>query len=179
MKQFFKKHIRLVTVIGVLFIIYMGYLTLKESVNVDEELDKAISNYILDNFRDKFDAGHKQFEAHKIYGIEEKDGLINVYMYSLYEGYSFVNKKFKLQGGGSHPVLMIFKKNDGRYSVVEYREPVSGSEYGDSIIAMFPSKYAKEAINYDTRNAAGLSGNIRKQTKKWLKEEGKSGFILE
>ncbi|WP_346936763.1 hypothetical protein [Clostridium sp.] len=174
MKQFLKKHIRLVTVIGVLFIIYMGYLTSKESVNVDEELDKAISNYSLGNF----DAGYKQFEAHKIYGIEEKDNVINVYMYSLCRGYSLGNKKFYARGQYSHPVFMTLKKNDGKYSVVEYKEAEYGINYEESVMEIFPTKYAKKAL-YDTKYSAGLSGNIRKQAKKWLKEEGKSRFVLE
>lgn len=174
MKQFLKKHIRLVIVIVVLFIIYMGYLTSKQSVNVDEKLDKAISDYILD----KFDAGYKEFEAHKIYGIEEKENIINVYMYSLCRGYSLSNKKFYMRGQYSHPVFMTLKKNNDKYSVVEFKEAEYGIDYEESIMNMFPNEYVKKAL-YDTEYSAGLSGNIRKQAKRWLKEEGKYNFSLE
>ncbi len=174
MKQFLKKHIRLVIVIVVLFIIYMGYLTSKQSVNVDEKLDKAISDYILD----KFDAGYKEFEAHKIYGIEEKENIINVYMYSLQEVYSFVDKKFKLQGSWSEPVFMAFKNYNGKYSVIEYKEAEVGSKDLESMMEIFPREYAKKAI-YDDAQSTGLYFDIRKQAKKWLKEEGKGDFPLE
>ncbi len=152
----------------------MGYLTSKESVNVEEELDKTISNYIIEYNK----SGYKAFEAHKIYGVEEKDGLINVYMYSLHEVYSFVNKKFKLQGSWSQPAFMALKNDNGKYSVVEYKEAKLGAKNLESMMEIFPRKYAKKAI-YDDAKSTGLTFDIRKQARKWLKEQGKSRFILE
>lgn len=174
MKQFFRKHIRLVTVIVLLFIIYIGYLTSKQSVNIDDELDKVISDYILDKFED----GYKEFEAHKIYGIEEKDNIINVYMYSLCRGYSLSNKTFYMRGEYSHPVFMTLKKNNNEYSVVECKEAEYGINYEESVMNIFPKAYIKKAL-YDTEYSAGLRENIRKQAKKWLKEEGLKGFFVQ
>gem|GEM_PF-559298 len=179
MKQFLKKYIRLVIVIVLLFIIYMGYLTSKQSVNVDEELDKAISDYIIEHNKSGYEeSSYKAFEAHKIYGVEDKDDLINVYMYSLQEVYSFVDKKFKLQGSWSEPAFMAFKNYNGKYSVIEYKEAEVGSKDLESMMEIFPREYAKKAI-YDDAQSTGLYFDIRKQAKKWLKDEGKGDFSLE
>ena len=120
----------------------------------------------------------KQFEAHKTYGIKEENGVINVYIYSLFEGYSFVGGKFKAQSGGSYPVYMVLKRDKDKYTVVQYNEPQDGTGYANSIRSMFPSEYAEKAIK-DTGFTPELQEQIKVKAKRWLKEMGKSIEVLE
>lgn len=150
----------------------------KSSLNEEEAVDKAISDYIVDNNIGKYLKTDKQFEAHKIYGIEEKDGAINVYMYSLFEGFSIIDKGFKSMSGSSCPAFIKLEKKNNRYIVVEYTLPLDGEYYAKSIRKMFPSEYAEPAIR-DTSQTLKLDEQINKKAKEWLKEQGKDLVIID
>lgn len=145
---------------------------------VPNDLDKVISDYIIKRnlaYNTNID---KQFEVHKTYGIKEENGLINVYVYSLYEGFAFVDGKFKSKTGSAGPLLLIIKKEDDKDNVVTLKEPQDGKNYPDSIKKFFPSEYADQALK-DSLSVYKLENEINKQATAWLKENGKSEDMLE
>ena len=89
-----------------------------KSINVTSEMNSVISNYILDYNKDKYSETEKQFEAHMVYDAREIDGVIEVYLYSLYMGFNRASKDEE-QSGGSFQVLFKLKKENHTYSVIE------------------------------------------------------------
>lgn len=142
------------------------------------EMNEVISNYISDYYSKILTNVPKVFEAHKIYGIEEKDGLLNVYIYTTFEGYAFANGRFGFSCGGSNPALIVLKRDKDKFTVVKYEESKNGTEYGPSIKKMFPRKYAKEALS-DSGRDLGLSKQIKLKATEWLKTQGRSEVISE
>lgn len=137
-------------------------------VKITKEMEEAVSAGILDktnSFTDTKSA--REFEAHKIYGAGEKDGVISVYTYTQYEVY---NKGEKVGATGySTPVLVKLKKENGKYQTIEFKQPEDGSEYQPSIEKMFPKNYAQQALK-DTGHIPELGGKIKAQAKELSSE---------
>ncbi len=139
-----------------------------ESIQVTNEMNTVISDFILDYNKDKYYETEKQFESHKIYGAKEVNGVVEVYIYSLYLGFNRSTRD-REQSGGSFPVLIKMKNENGSYSVIDYKEPENGDMYVDSIKEMFPKKYAYKAIQ-DTGSIGKLDKEIKKKVAVWLEE---------
>lgn len=137
-------------------------------VTITKEMDQVISNTIMEHNKDALSQKDKQFEAHKIYGADEKNGLICIYLFALYEGYN-KSTGTEIQSGHSYPALIKLAKEDNEYIVKEYKEPTDGSEYKESVKNMFPSKYSKKALK-DTGDASDLKAELQKKVEKWVKE---------
>lgn len=141
-------------------------------VKVTKPMDQVISDYILAHNKTLFEKTEQQFEAHKLYGARKKDsGIIDVYLYYLYEGFNRDTKTESLSGG-SVPVRLKLKKVEGGYKAVGYKEAEDGSKYTDSIKEMFPKEYADQVLNVNNRQAAAqaLQKKINKQVVKWLNQ---------
>jgi hypothetical protein len=143
--------------------------TSEQTMNVTDEMDRVISEFIIDYNKDQFFETEKQFEVHKVYGTKETDGIIEVYIYSLYMGFNRGTKDQE-QSGRSGPALIKLKKEKDTYSVIEYIEPEDGEMYVESIYEMFPKSYAKKAIS-DTGYVNQLDAEIKKKVAKWLEED--------
>ena len=148
-------------------------------IGSEKEINEVISNYITDYYAHILTNANKVFEAHKVYAIEQKkDELINVYIYTLFEGYAFANGKFGFSCGGKNPALIVLKKDKDNFTVVKFQQPEDGSECGPSIKRMFPRKYAEEAMNDESRDL-GLEAQIKLKAKEWLKAQGRSETLSE
>lgn len=142
-------------------------------------LDEAISSYIIDRNVNIYPKSDKQFEVHKIYGTREENGVINVYMHSFYEGYSFVNGKLKAQGGGASPIVITLKKKNNKYTGIQYKGPKSGEvDYDESIKEMFPKEYY-EKLTKDSTVHSEINEQMRTKVVAWLKSQGKMEAVLE
>ncbi|WP_078381233.1 hypothetical protein [Sutcliffiella halmapala] len=152
-------------------IFLVGYSYSIQSKEIPDEMDVAITEFIINHNKTRFGETEKQFEVHKIYGTEEKDGIIHVYMYSLYNGYNRTTGAYP-RSGGSYPVYLSLKKEENDYTILEYMEPDDGYYHVTSIKEMFPRKYVNKAIR-DSGNISGLEKEMTKQVEEWLgkKEE--------
>ncbi|WP_342539325.1 hypothetical protein MHI39_13315 [Heyndrickxia sp. FSL K6-6286] len=155
----------------VLFMILLllnGCSSSQEKKKDAKNMNKVISKYIIDHNKNAYVETEKQFEVHKIYGKTEKKGMVDVYMYSLYEGYNHETMA-KPQSGGSRPVFIRLQKDGEKYKVIDYKEPKSGESFVTSIKKMFPSEYAKTTIK-DSDKAKDLQKMMEKKVNKWLSE---------
>jgi len=143
-----------------------------------KELDQLISNYIINYNISRCSKSGKQFEAHNIYGMEKDKGLIKIYIYSLFEEYSFVDGKLSLLSGEAHPALIVLKKENNYYKVIQYKEPEDIEGNLTSYKSILPSKYARKVLR-DTWRTTELAGEIKRKATAWFKEIGKSELILE
>lgn len=62
-------------------------------------LEEVISNYILARNGEIFLAGEKAIEAHKIYRLEEKNGILIAYMQVKFNWFGFENGAFTIKSG--------------------------------------------------------------------------------
>lgn len=141
-------------------------------------MDDVISDYIVDFNKTRYLESDKAFEAHKLLGTEEKNGLVYAYIYSLYKGYSFVDEKFKEVSGGFLPALVVLKNESSGYTVIQYKEPIDGSLFAPSIRKMFPDKYADQVLSGSVDASSELQEQISVKARKWLKAQGKSEDLL-
>ncbi|MFI8496638.1 hypothetical protein ACIGC1_28025 [Peribacillus butanolivorans] len=136
-------------------------------VTVTEDMDQFITDTIIEEGKASVSSTDKQFEAHNIFGTEEKDGLTNIYLHTVYEGYDKVTGG-EIKAGFSYPVLIKLAKEKNVYVVKKYRIPEDGAEYTKSIEEMFPKKYAKKAINNKQGTVHKLEKEIQKEVDNWL-----------
>lgn len=141
-------------------------------------IDEVISDYIVSYNKTRYLESDKAFEAHKLLGTEEKNGLVNAYIYSLYEGYSFIDGKFKEVSGGFLPALIVLKNGSSGYTAIQYKEPTDGSLFAPSIRKMFPAKYADQVLSGSVDASSELQEQINAKARKWLKAQGKSEELL-
>ncbi|UYZ20220.1 hypothetical protein [Mesobacillus jeotgali] len=136
--------------------------------HITEEMDEVISNYIIQKYSTSYYDTEKQFEVHKVYGTNESDGVISIYMWSYYGGF---NKSTGItnQAGHSLPAVIRLSKKEENYSVIEYTEPQDGSFYQSSLEKMFPKKYLKLA-QQDSGNIEDLQKEMDKKVKQWLEQ---------
>ncbi|MFL0195173.1 hypothetical protein ACJDU8_06280 [Clostridium sp. WILCCON 0269] len=175
MKKHFKKLI--VITFSLILTISVGCSNSKVTNNKDMDvaskkvINEVISNYISNYYSHILTNAAKVFEAHKVYAIEQKDGLANVYIYTLFEGYIFSNGKFSSSSSGTNPAFIVLKKDKGKFNVVKFQQPKDGTECEASIKKMFPRKYAKEAMS-DAGRDLELEKQIKLKAKEWLKAQG-------
>lgn len=136
---------------------------------ISEEMNEEISNYIIQKYSTVYIDTEKRFEVHKVYGTEQTNDSITVYMYSYFGGFN-KSTGLKNQAGHSLPaVIRLQKKSDG-YSVTRYMEPKDGSLYQSSLKKMFPKKYL-EIAQRDTGNINDLHQEMDSKVKQWLDAE--------
>ena len=137
--------------------------------NISEEMDEVISNYIIQKYLSSYYDTEKQFEVHKVYGTNESDGVISVFMWSYYGGFN-KSTGIENQAGHSLPAVIRLRKKEENYSVIEYTEPQDGSLYQSSRKKMFPKKYLKLA-QQDSGNIGDLQKEMDKKVKQWLEKK--------
>ena len=153
-KKYFKTALTIIVLITIVSIgalsLLRYYAPLKNDIIYTENLNKkdldlVISDYIKNYyFNWSHIASKEKYEAHKIYGIDEKFGLKYVYIYTLYEAYETNNNEKESIAGGANPLVIIMKEDsNGIYSVVNHKEPMSGESYSSSLKIIFPNKYVK------------------------------------
>lgn len=133
------------------------------------KMDGAISEYLLLNTRYKIT--DRKFEAHEIYGIDQKEDEFTVYLYNAVIGYSFIDGTLKADAGGNEAARMELSLNQGQYEVTDY-EPFLES---DTVKDIFPEEYANKALTEDHKD---LHASIAKQAEAWLKANGRTESVV-
>ncbi|WP_340022044.1 hypothetical protein MHI24_24065 [Paenibacillus sp. FSL K6-1096] len=133
---------------------------------VTKEMNEVISDYIIQMSSSSHHKTEKQFEIHKVYGINESDGVITVYMWSYYGGFN-KSTGTEFQEGHSLPAVIQLSKNGEKFSVTEYIQPQDGDMYQSSLKKMFPKKYLK-LVQQDTANTKNLQQEMVERVTRWL-----------
>lgn len=134
------------------------------------DIDEVISDYIISHTNYK--STDKEFEAHKIYGKDEKNNTIKVYLYSSLTGFSFKDGYFKGETGGSGEAIIELSKKGGQYEVISFRESFEKND----LKGLFPKEY-EEKISMDKHD--DLYEAIKNKANAWLKSNGKNVKILD
>jgi hypothetical protein len=137
--------------------------------HITEEMNEVISDYIIQKNSSSFKNTEKQFEVHKVYGTNESDGVISVYMWSYYGGFN-KSTGSEVQTGYSLPAVIRLSTKEENYSVIEYTETQDGDLYQSSLKKMFPPKYLKLA-QQDNGNVKDLQNEMYNKVKQWLEKQ--------
>ncbi|MBZ9687108.1 hypothetical protein G9F72_012310 [Clostridium estertheticum] len=113
-----------------------------------KEIDAVISKYLVDSFNINTKAD-KTLEAHELLGIEENNDKIYAYIWAYQMGFMNLGISDYREGEESFKpmVVVIGKKTNGEYSVIESKTPKEGEEYFSSVKEMFPEKYQDRILN--------------------------------
>lgn len=142
--------------------------------SIDEAVSIAIKNRGENGYRD----GEVATEGHLILDTEEKNGKIKVYTISSFGYFGFENGIFtKISGSGAIPTVITFSKNEkGEYSLLEYKEPVDGAGYIDSVKKMFPSKLWDKVLS-EGKYYPELVKQQEAQAEEYLKSIGRKAKV--
>jgi hypothetical protein len=112
-----------------------------EQAGEHANLDEIISSYLVQQLAFTALDG-SVFEAHEIYGTEEKDGKTYVYLWSMQQEYAYENNEILRGAGSSMPLVIVLEKDsEGKYSTITYMAPKDGEHYPSSVKKLFPEKY--------------------------------------
>ena len=137
--------------------------------HITEEMNEVISDYIIQKNSSSIKNTEKQFEVHKVYGTNESDGVISVYMWSYYGEFN-KSTGSEVQTGYSLPAVIRLSIKKENYSVIEYTETQDGDLYQSSLKKMFPPKYLKLA-QQENRNVKYLQNEMYNKVKQWLEKQ--------
>ena len=112
-------------------------------------IDGALSYWILNENSNGYAGRECVSEGHAVLETAEENGELLVYSIVSYGEFSFENGIFTVtSGSGAIPTVILLKKTPGGiYVLEEYREPMDGSGYMESLKEMFPGKLLAAAQN--------------------------------
>lgn len=121
--------------------------------------------------------GEAATEGHIILETEEKDEIVKVYTISSFAWFGFENGIFTgVSGSGAIPTVIIFSKNQsGEYLLIEYKEPMDGAGYLESIKKMFPKKLWDKVRN--TNKYPELARQQEEQARHYLESIGRNAKV--
>lgn len=198
-KNFSKKK-KLFTLTGMICLLVMGgvLLTNGKTIKVDEDLDKAISNVILEEYGAEYEKnypgiysgeGELSVEAHKILGKSTKNDKIEIYLIATYGDYEFQNDIFNLVTASSQiPLKITFTtnskegsklKDNNKYYFVDMKMASDGANLEKSIKDMFPTKEAYKALDIinGAKGSEKLFEEINRDATKYVESLGRKSKV--
>lgn len=139
------------------------------TVHISNEMNEAISNYIIQKYSSVYSHIEKPFEVHNVYGASEANGIFTVYLHSYFGGFNR-SSGLENQAGHSLPAVIRLQEKAAGYAVIEYTEPKDGSLYQSSLNKMFPEKYLK-VMYRDAGRTEKLHIEMENKVKRWLEAE--------
>ncbi|MCC8025597.1 MAG: DUF4825 domain-containing protein [Clostridium sp.] len=143
-------------------------------------VEQAVSAAILDYNRRLYPSDcEARGEGHVILDSEENEAEVTVYAQTMYGAYQFQDGNFVKDGGtGVIPaVIRLSKEPDGRYVALDYRQPMDGSAYVESIEEMFPQKLWDLCISPSSRIQESLEQQEQEYAKKYLVSIGREAAV--
>lgn len=118
------------------------------TAKIDDALDKAVSQMILDQCDDSASDFCKA-EGHVIFGYSRNDDEVTVYGVLTYSTMNFMNGYLTTYNGSgaSYPFVAVFWDKDGFYKLKELKSPEDGMGYGNSVRELFPAEFERKALN--------------------------------
>ena len=136
---------------------------------LNSALDRAVTEAILAKHPVDTQLGECPTESHYVYGTDENNDTVTVYLLEDYRLFGFHNGFFTDVSGGVTPVVLTFRANEAGYQLTSRQEAQDGSRYTDSIKALFPRRYVKKILRgLEQLEEAGLWSNQVRQAQAYL-----------
>ena len=131
----------IVVAVALSIIVAVCFLTNPMSTALDDGLSVFIDTQIAEqNYSEEHTGDNFVAMSYEVLGVDKSANETTVYMWVLYEEYSFENGNIKLETGSHIPTVITAKHTGehGHYELVEYWTPRDGSLYADDIRDKFP-----------------------------------------
>ena len=131
----------IVVAIALSVIVAVCFLTNPMSTKLSDELSVFIDMQIAEhNYSEEHTGDNFITASYKVLGVDKSLNETTVYMWVMYEEYSFADGKIKLESGSHLPTVITAKHTGehGHYELIEYWTPRDGSLYADDIRGKFP-----------------------------------------
>lgn len=141
-------------------------------------IEEAVAQAILSREKAYRD-GEAAAEGHIILETEEQGSIIKVYAVASYGAFGFENGIFtKISGSGAIPtVITLSNEESNKYAILEYKEPLDGGLFGDSLKKMFPASLLKEVQNIQKEKYSELVIQQEEQAKEYLRRIGRTAVV--
>lgn len=154
---------------------------IKKQLNFEVEKPKNLESAIIQAIKEQgktYLKGEYLTEGHFILGEEKNDDTVKVYALASIAWFGFENNVFTMiSGSGAIPTLIVFSVNQtGEYSLLEYKEADSGSEYDSSIKEMFPEEYYNRLPSAQ-KEYSNIAKQQETQARQYLKSIGREAQV--
>lgn len=145
------------------------------------EWDEKIHAAILSQNENRYMQEECCAEGHLVLEQQEKDGVMTLYLLTMYGEYQFQDGNFvKNAGTGVIPAVLTFKMNKaGDYVLHTFEEPDSGSGYLVSVQRLFPRDLWETCISPSQEQEEALKKQQEYQAMLYLKEIGREAVVGE
>ena len=145
----YKKPVFWIVIISLLLVIILavGFLT-NPKKELYDPLSVFIDCQIADHHQGKYfpEATYSAID-YEILDTDKKANKTTVYMWVLYQEYTFENGQINEAGGAHIPTVITAEKVDSNYRLIEYWEPRDGSYYANDIKEKFPWHIQRKALD--------------------------------
>ncbi|MDR9824344.1 hypothetical protein RCJ22_01830, partial [Vibrio sp. FNV 38] len=100
--------------------------------------EEAVHRAILEQNDGRYLKGDFAAESHGVLALEENARETTVWLQTEYIEFTWDGQRLADAGGGSNPVLLRFRNDDGVYLLTEYRFTREGEAFGLDFEAHFP-----------------------------------------
>ncbi len=114
---------------------------------VNDKLAVFVDCTLADKYQTKETEGRANCLDWQVIGTKNRGGEKTLYMWVLYEEYSFDGTDLHHESGAHTFTSLTVKKEDGQYSLADYKIPRDGSYYDDDIKEMVPWYLYGKAID--------------------------------
>ncbi len=150
-----------------------------ELSETNPQLDKAISEAILDINDEDFFSGVCESEGHIVFGIDVHGNKYTVYLRTQYCTFDFEDGYFMMQSGHCIPGVFYFEKINDDYRLLDHDYVSDGSHYFPSIKKLFPYKYIDRVLRSTKKDERLLWNQCVVYAEAYLKEIGREAEIVD
>lgn len=165
------------------------YYTVQPAIDIDiegytwvkpqkpKDLNEAVGMAVKSRGHSYY-AGETLTEGHVILDSEESGGGVKVYTIASVGNFGFENGVFtKISGSGAIPTVMTYSRNENsEYTLLQYKEPMDGTYYIESIKKMFPKKLQDRVLS-SQGDYADLVRQQEAQAAEYLKSIGREAKV--
>ena len=114
---------------------------------LDDDLKVYIDCQIAGRFQSDESEGRACCLDWEVLGKKQSGSTTTLYMWVLYEEYSYNGRELKIETGAHIPTVITVKKEDGQYKLIEYWQAKDGSYHVPSIKEKFPWYLHSKALD--------------------------------
>ncbi len=147
----YKKPAFWIIIAAIVACVVLAVCFLTNPINLNDSVDDALRVFVDCQIAGRFQTDESEGRAccldWEVLGKKQRGATTTLYMWVLYEEYSYNGREFKTERGAHIPTVITVKKEDGQYKLIEYWEAKDGSYHVPSIKEKFPWYLHSKALD--------------------------------
>lgn len=135
-----------------------------------DQMPAELSNVLKSYIKEKYGTTTKNgqvFVSLDVFGTDEKDGAVKVYLWALIQEYAWVQGLIE-EGGSSIPMVIELEKSGNEYTPKSVEIPRDGTYYPEDVKKLFPGSY-REKVSARQGNVFDLEQQNKQQAMEYFK----------